>query len=111
MASSTNLFGTAFKSIISAISYFQFHFGEDHGLHGITVPIKNRNNKSNITKSRPLSLQTVELKVRMCCSGCERVVKKSIYKLRGSGFGGGRGGDGESDGGRVRRKEQGAQGS
>ncbi|CAN1177864.1 Heavy metal-associated isoprenylated plant protein 30 [Linum perenne] len=35
-------------------------------------------------KSRPvLSLQTVELKVRMCCTGCERIVKKSIRKLRG----------------------------
>nr|GEX53004.1 heavy metal-associated isoprenylated plant protein 30-like [Tanacetum cinerariifolium] len=32
---------------------------------------------------RPLSLQTVELQVRMCCTGCERVVKRAIYKLRG----------------------------
>lgn len=29
-------------------------------------------------------LQTVELKVRMCCSGCERIVKNAIYKLRGN---------------------------
>ncbi|GFZ16359.1 heavy metal transport/detoxification superfamily protein [Actinidia rufa] len=29
------------------------------------------------------TLQTVELKVRMCCSGCERVVKNAIYKLKG----------------------------
>ncbi|XP_010269172.1 PREDICTED: heavy metal-associated isoprenylated plant protein 21-like [Nelumbo nucifera] len=35
------------------------------------------------TKSRPLSLQTVELKVRMCCTGCERIVKNAIQKLRG----------------------------
>ncbi|KAF8379888.1 hypothetical protein HHK36_027353 [Tetracentron sinense] len=35
-------------------------------------------------KSRPLSLQTVELKVRMCCNGCERVVKNAILKLRGT---------------------------
>ncbi|KAJ8560973.1 hypothetical protein K7X08_027163 [Anisodus acutangulus] len=34
-------------------------------------------------RGRPLSLQTVELKVRMCCPGCERVVKDSIQKLRG----------------------------
>jgi copper chaperone CopZ len=27
--------------------------------------------------------QTVELKVRMCCSGCERVVKHALTKLRG----------------------------
>ncbi|RLN15586.1 hypothetical protein C2845_PM02G39410 [Panicum miliaceum] len=33
--------------------------------------------------SRPLSLQTVELKVRMCCSGCERVVKHALTRLRG----------------------------
>ncbi|BBH03558.1 Heavy metal transport/detoxification superfamily protein [Prunus dulcis] len=26
---------------------------------------------------------TVELKVRMCCTGCERVVKNAIFKLRG----------------------------
>ncbi|KAE8694672.1 B3 domain-containing protein [Hibiscus syriacus] len=34
-------------------------------------------------KGRPLSLQTVDLKVRMCCTGCARVVKNAIYKLRG----------------------------
>jgi copper chaperone CopZ len=27
--------------------------------------------------------QTVELKVRMCCSGCERVVKHALTNLRG----------------------------
>ncbi|KAK1285290.1 hypothetical protein QJS10_CPB20g01601 [Acorus calamus] len=37
----------------------------------------------NMTKSRPLSLQVIELKVRMCCEGCERVVKNAIMKLRG----------------------------
>ncbi|OAY84107.1 hypothetical protein ACMD2_08334 [Ananas comosus] len=35
-------------------------------------------------KGRPLSLQTVELKVRMCCTGCERVVKHALSKLRGN---------------------------
>ncbi|KAJ3682021.1 hypothetical protein LUZ60_014594 [Juncus effusus] len=34
-------------------------------------------------RGRPLSLQTVELKVRMCCTGCERVVKHAISKIRG----------------------------
>ncbi|XP_055803920.1 heavy metal-associated isoprenylated plant protein 30-like [Solanum dulcamara] len=34
-------------------------------------------------RGRPLSLQTVELKVRMCCPGCERIVKDAILKLRG----------------------------
>ncbi|XP_008783756.2 heavy metal-associated isoprenylated plant protein 44-like [Phoenix dactylifera] len=36
-----------------------------------------------MAKGRPLSLQTVELKVRMCCTGCERVVKNALLKLRG----------------------------
>ncbi|OVA19925.1 Heavy metal-associated domain [Macleaya cordata] len=27
--------------------------------------------------------KTVELQVRMCCTGCERVVRKAIQKLRG----------------------------
>ncbi|KAF3321062.1 heavy metal-associated isoprenylated plant protein 26-like protein [Carex littledalei] len=36
-----------------------------------------------MAKGRPLSLQTVELKVRMCCAGCERVVKHALLKLRG----------------------------
>ncbi|KAL6905254.1 hypothetical protein ACP4OV_002855 [Aristida adscensionis] len=30
-----------------------------------------------------VSLQTVELKVRMCCEGCERVVRNAIQNLRG----------------------------
>ncbi|KAE8698159.1 Mitochondrial import inner membrane translocase subunit Tim13 family protein [Hibiscus syriacus] len=30
-----------------------------------------------------LSFHTVELKVRMCCIGCERAVKRGLYKLRG----------------------------
>ncbi|KAE8712805.1 putative lysine-specific demethylase JMJ14-like isoform X2 [Hibiscus syriacus] len=30
-----------------------------------------------------ISSMTVDLKVRMCCTGCERVVKNAIYKLRG----------------------------
>ncbi|XP_020576057.1 heavy metal-associated isoprenylated plant protein 30-like [Phalaenopsis equestris] len=34
-------------------------------------------------KGRPLALQVIELKVRMCCEGCERVVKHALHKLRG----------------------------
>ncbi|XP_042424952.1 heavy metal-associated isoprenylated plant protein 30-like [Zingiber officinale] len=41
------------------------------------------NNNKMTNKGRPLSLQTVELKVRMCCEGCERVVKQALLKLRG----------------------------
>ncbi|XP_050226923.1 heavy metal-associated isoprenylated plant protein 30-like [Mercurialis annua] len=59
-----------FNTIVSAITYCYFHF-RDH------------NTAINMPRGRPLSLQTVELKVRMCCSGCERVVKNAIHKLRG----------------------------
>ncbi|RLN39457.1 uncharacterized protein C2845_PM01G20020 [Panicum miliaceum] len=34
-------------------------------------------------RGRRVSLQTVELKVRMCCEGCERVVRQAIQNLRG----------------------------
>lgn len=42
-----------------------------------------RHQNNNMPKGRPLSLQTVELKVRMCCAGCERVVRNAVHKLRG----------------------------
>ncbi|CAD5174735.1 heavy metal-associated isoprenylated plant protein 44-like [Musa acuminata AAA Group] len=47
--------------------------------------IEDSNNmiRRKMAKGRPLSLQTVELKVRMCCTGCERVVKHALQKLRG----------------------------
>ncbi|XP_038991282.1 heavy metal-associated isoprenylated plant protein 30-like [Hibiscus syriacus] len=73
-----NVLAKAFGSILSAIAYGFFGYPD--------------NNKSTINinycnmpkaKGRPLSLQTVDLKVRMCCTGCERVVKNAIYKLRG----------------------------
>ncbi|KAJ4825744.1 Heavy metal-associated isoprenylated plant protein 30 [Turnera subulata] len=67
----------AFKSTISAIAYSYFHFQEDHHLKS------TKNTNHNMPKGRPLSLQTVELKVRMCCTGCERVVKNAIQKLKG----------------------------
>ncbi|XP_061342629.1 heavy metal-associated isoprenylated plant protein 30-like isoform X1 [Gastrolobium bilobum] len=63
-----------FGSQISAFIYRCFIY-HDHN-HNI-----NKNYK--MPKGRPLSLQTVELKVRMCCTGCERVVKNAIYKLKG----------------------------
>ncbi|KAH8494708.1 hypothetical protein Peur_060604 [Populus x canadensis] len=65
----------AFKTIISSITHSYFYFQEDH--------VRIKNIRHNMPKGRQLSLQTVELKVRMCCAGCERVVKKAIYKLRG----------------------------
>ncbi|XP_072988191.1 heavy metal-associated isoprenylated plant protein 44-like [Typha latifolia] len=43
----------------------------------------NHSFETRMGKGRPLSLQTVELKVRMCCTGCERVVKHALLKLRG----------------------------
>ncbi|KAG6521634.1 heavy metal-associated isoprenylated plant protein 44-like [Zingiber officinale] len=39
--------------------------------------------RKKTTKGKSVSLQTVELKVRMCCTGCERVVKQALMKLRG----------------------------
>ncbi|KAF3785031.1 Heavy metal-associated isoprenylated plant protein 26 [Nymphaea thermarum] len=42
-----------------------------------------RHRSYSMTKSRPLSLQTVELRVRMCCEGCERIVRNALMKLRG----------------------------
>lgn len=70
-----NILDRLFGSIVSALAYYSFfHYQEiDHG----KSPIRK------MPKSRPLSLQTVELKVRMCCAGCERVVKSAIHKLRG----------------------------
>ncbi|XP_020878804.1 heavy metal-associated isoprenylated plant protein 44 isoform X2 [Arabidopsis lyrata subsp. lyrata] len=35
-----------------------------------------------MSRKRPLSLQTVELKVRMCCTGCVKIVRNAISKLR-----------------------------
>ncbi|KAK9145887.1 hypothetical protein Sjap_005790 [Stephania japonica] len=45
---------------------------------------RRRNNKSKMPRGRHLALQTVELQVRMCCTGCERVVRNAILKLRGT---------------------------
>ncbi|XVE64562.1 hypothetical protein DITRI_Ditri07aG0110300 [Diplodiscus trichospermus] len=72
------LIARAFGSIVSAIANCFFGYRD------------NKKSVSNINyynmpkaKGRPLSLQTVDLKVRMCCTGCERVIKNAIYKLRG----------------------------
>uniref|UniRef100_A0A6N2N4D2 HMA domain-containing protein n=1 Tax=Salix viminalis TaxID=40686 RepID=A0A6N2N4D2_SALVM len=70
------IFARAFKSFLSSIAYSYFYFREDHHT-------RFQNTKHNMPKGRPLSLQTVELKVRMCCTGCERVVKNAIFKLKG----------------------------
>ncbi|PHU28828.1 hypothetical protein BC332_00921, partial [Capsicum chinense] len=72
-----NLLEKLFGSFVSAItSYFHYHQPHDQTHYQGT-------NKHKMTKSRPISLQTVELKVRMCCSGCERVIKDAVFKLRG----------------------------
>ncbi|GKV04072.1 hypothetical protein SLEP1_g16284 [Rubroshorea leprosula] len=72
------LIARAFGSIISAIAYCVFGYQRHHHKEE-----KTHINYYNMPKGRPLSLQTVELKVRMCCTGCERIVKNAIYKLRG----------------------------
>ncbi|KAF5729802.1 Heavy metal transport/detoxification superfamily protein [Tripterygium wilfordii] len=75
----------AFGAIVSAIAYyccyFRFPNKTTHKSSSININYYNHHNMSK--KGRPLSLQTVELKVRMCCTGCERVVKNAIHKLRG----------------------------
>ncbi|MBA0689827.1 hypothetical protein Goari_007536 [Gossypium aridum] len=71
------LIARAFGSIKSAIAYC--FFGDRQKRKSIITNI----NYYSMPKARPLSLQTVDLKVRMCCTGCERVIKNAIYKLRG----------------------------
>ncbi|KAI4312787.1 hypothetical protein MLD38_037579 [Melastoma candidum] len=60
-----------------ATSFFH-HPDKRHSDFGVSA-----DHRHDMPKSRQLSLQTVELKVRMCCEGCERVVKNAIHKLRG----------------------------
>lgn len=74
-----NLGERAFASIVTAITYCFYSYNHQQHTH---KSVRFHSNH-NMTKGRPLSLQTVELKVRMCCTGCERVVKNAIYKLRG----------------------------
>ncbi|ESW15961.1 hypothetical protein PHAVU_007G117600 [Phaseolus vulgaris] len=75
-----SLLEKAFGFEISSFIYrlFIYHH-QDHHHHNKDV----HRNFNMPKKGRPLSLQTVELKVRMCCTGCERVVKNAIYKLKG----------------------------
>uniref|UniRef100_A0A7N0UJ12 HMA domain-containing protein n=1 Tax=Kalanchoe fedtschenkoi TaxID=63787 RepID=A0A7N0UJ12_KALFE len=65
------------SSFVSSLTYYLFRFQDDQHMKG------SRKVKYSLPKGRPLSLQTIELKVRMCCEGCERVVKRAIFKLRG----------------------------
>ncbi|XP_057427695.1 heavy metal-associated isoprenylated plant protein 30-like [Lotus japonicus] len=78
----TSLLEKTLGSEISSFIYRCCFIYQDHHHHHHN----NKSLKKNFNmgkKSRPLSLQTVELKVRMCCKGCERVVKNAIYKLKG----------------------------
>uniref|UniRef100_A0A1D1Y785 Copper transport protein ATOX1 n=1 Tax=Anthurium amnicola TaxID=1678845 RepID=A0A1D1Y785_9ARAE len=68
----------AFLSSIS--NYYPFRYRETNNHRS---PQHHQIYYYNMPKSRPLSLQVVELKVRMCCEGCERVVKNAILKLKG----------------------------
>lgn len=72
---SERLFGSFISAVIRyCFSYQASYETKEHHKHDFMPKGKGR---------RPLSLQTVELQVRMCCTGCERVVKRAIYKLRG----------------------------
>ncbi|KAI3501531.1 hypothetical protein L2E82_40368 [Cichorium intybus] len=69
---SERLFGSFISAVIRyCFSYQASYNTKEHLIHDMP---KGR---------RPLSLQTIELQVRMCCTGCERVVKSAIHKLRG----------------------------
>ncbi|CAH8262517.1 unnamed protein product [Arabidopsis lyrata] len=71
----------SFGSFLSTLTYCLFlrHPHKKSKLNSVS----HHNYYHTKPMSRPLSLQTIDLKVRMCCSGCERVVKHAIYKLRG----------------------------
>ncbi|XP_074315945.1 heavy metal-associated isoprenylated plant protein 30-like [Silene latifolia] len=73
------------RSVSLFISAISNCFFSSHNNHTHPKRISHVNNYyyNMPNKSRPLSLQTVELKVRMCCTGCERVVRDAILKLRG----------------------------
>ncbi|XP_051137532.1 heavy metal-associated isoprenylated plant protein 30-like [Andrographis paniculata] len=77
-----------FGSFVSAIAYcfqdpkYTTHH-HNHQYHHHHHPHHHRRHTISKKSRRPLSLQTVELKVRMCCTGCERVVRDAIHKLKG----------------------------
>ncbi|CAL4915311.1 unnamed protein product [Urochloa decumbens] len=57
------------------------HYGGGHGHHtGRNAAYHHRGSGG---RGRHLSLQTVELRVRMCCEGCVRVVRQALQNLRG----------------------------
>ncbi|KAL1294435.1 hypothetical protein HN51_055216 [Arachis hypogaea] len=72
------VFGSSISTFILRCFAYQDQHNHHHNNHHT---FNNKNFK--MPKARPISLQTVDLKVRMCCTGCERVVKNAIYKLRG----------------------------
>ncbi|CAI9093339.1 OLC1v1028816C1 [Oldenlandia corymbosa var. corymbosa] len=94
-----NLIQRLFGSVVSTIAHcffvdYHYQHQEDHHhrhnhhhhhhlRHHYHRHDHHKPYKMPKAKGRPLSLQTVELKVRMCCAGCERVVKDAIKKLRG----------------------------
>uniref|UniRef100_A0A0E0BD64 HMA domain-containing protein n=1 Tax=Oryza glumipatula TaxID=40148 RepID=A0A0E0BD64_9ORYZ len=53
------------------------------GAHNDTALRRRRGGAGRSSSRPPVSLQTVELKVRMCCEGCERVVRSALANLRG----------------------------
>ncbi|KAK1438575.1 hypothetical protein QVD17_04384 [Tagetes erecta] len=68
-----------FGSFISAVINYCFSYQANNK----TIAREYLKHDAMPKGRRPLSLQTIELQVRMCCTGCERVVRSAIYKLRG----------------------------
>ncbi|KAK0586755.1 hypothetical protein LWI29_011716 [Acer saccharum] len=80
----STFFARAFDFVISSVGYCFFRYRHNNNnVKTIHTTDRYTTNHLNMPRGRPLSLQTVELKVRMCCTGCERVVKNAIFKLRG----------------------------
>ncbi|KAH7664476.1 Copper chaperone domain-containing protein [Dioscorea alata] len=73
------------RTINSFFSTIEHCFTIKPSKHHPTTSYINYYQRSSfdMPKGRPLSLQTTVLKVRMCCAGCERVVKNAILHLRG----------------------------
>uniref|UniRef100_A0A0D9XLX5 HMA domain-containing protein n=1 Tax=Leersia perrieri TaxID=77586 RepID=A0A0D9XLX5_9ORYZ len=60
--------------------------GDHHGMSSThnDAALRHHHRRGGRSSSKPaVSLQTVELKVRMCCEGCERVVRHALSNLRG----------------------------
>ncbi|KAL6641382.1 hypothetical protein ACP70R_019563 [Stipagrostis hirtigluma subsp. patula] len=59
------------------------HYSSGHPGGSNAAVYHHRGARVAAGRSKSVSLQTVDLKVRMCCEGCERVVRNALQNLRG----------------------------